>query len=233
MDELLAKLTFDAQGLLPAVIQDDANGDVLMVATMNREALEKTLASGLTHFYSRSRRRVWQKGETSGHIQRVRSLHLDCDADALLIRVEQVVAACHTGNRSCFFTRLEPGGALAEEGQPRFDPAVTYGSLPAVLQRVFSTVRERKAAAPPGSYVGGLFAAGRERILKKIGEEATELLLAAQGGEREAIRYEVADLWFHTLVLLAECDLTLEELAAELALREGKRKPDYGPPEGR
>jgi len=233
MDELLAKLTFDAQGLLPAVIQDDANGDVLMVASMNREAVEKTLQTGLTHFYSRSRRRVWQKGETSGHIQRVRSLHLDCDADALLIRVEQVVAACHTGNRSCFFTRLQAGGALAEEGQPRFDPAVTYGSLPAVLQRVFATVRERKAAAPPGSYVGGLFAAGRERILKKIGEEATELLLAAQGGEREAVRYEVADLWFHTLVLLAECDLTLEEVAAELARREGKRKPDYGPPEGR
>lgn len=233
MDELLARLTFDGEGLVPAIIQDDANGDVLMVAYMNREAVEKTLRSGLTHFYSRSRRRVWQKGETSGHIQRVRSLHLDCDADALLIRVEQKVAACHTGNRSCFFTRLEPGGVLAEEGQPRFDPAQVYGSLPAVLQRVFATVRERKAAAPPGSYVGGLFAAGRDRILKKIGEETTELLLAAQGGEREAIRYEVADLWFHTLVLLAECDLTLEELAAELARREGKRKPEYGPPEGR
>lgn len=232
MDELLATLTFDAQGLIPAVIQDDANGDVLMVATMNREALEKTLRSGLTHFYSRSRRRIWQKGETSGHIQRVRSVHVDCDADALLVRVEQVVAACHTGNRSCFFTRLQPDGTTAEEGQVRFDPAVVYGGLPAVLQRVFATVRERKAAAPPGSYVGDLFAAGRERILKKIGEETTELLLAAQGGEREAIRYEVADLWFHTLVLLAECDLTLEEVAGELARREGKRKPEYGQPEG-
>lgn len=232
MDELLTTLTFDAQGLIPAVIQDDANGDVLMVAYMNREALEKTLRSGLTHFYSRSRRRIWQKGETSGHIQRVRSVHLDCDADALLLRVEQVVAACHTGNRSCFFTRLQPDGTSIEEGELRFDPAVVYGGLPAVLQRVFVTVRERKAAAPPGSYVGGLFAAGRERILKKIGEETTELLLAAQGGEREAIRYEVADLWFHTLVLLAECDLTLEEVAGELARREGKRKPEYGPPEG-
>jgi len=233
MDELLAKMTFDAQGLIPAVIQDAANGDVLMVAYMNREAVERTLRSGLTHFYSRSRRRVWQKGETSGHVQRVQSLHLDCDADALLVRVEQVVAACHTGNRSCFFTRVTPGGTVAEEGQARFDPAAVYGGLPAVLQRVFATVRERKATAPPGSYVAGLLAAGRERILKKIGEETTELLLAAQGGEREAIRYEVADLWFHTLVLLAECDLTLEELAAELTRREGKRKPDYGPPEGR
>ncbi|HEV8661648.1 MAG TPA: bifunctional phosphoribosyl-AMP cyclohydrolase/phosphoribosyl-ATP diphosphatase HisIE [Candidatus Methylomirabilis sp.] len=232
MDELLATLTFDAQGLIPAVIQDDANGDVLMVAYMNREALEKTLRSGLTHFYSRSRRRIWQKGETSGHIQRVRSVHLDCDADALLLRVEQVVAACHTGNRSCFFTRLKPDGLRTEEGELRFDPAVVYGGLPAVLQRVFATVRGRKAAAPPGSYVGDLFAAGRERILKKIGEETTELLLAAQGGEREAIRYEVADLWFHTLVLLAECGLTLEEVAGELARREGKRKPEYGPPEG-
>ncbi|HEU5393220.1 MAG TPA: bifunctional phosphoribosyl-AMP cyclohydrolase/phosphoribosyl-ATP diphosphatase HisIE [Candidatus Methylomirabilis sp.] len=232
MDELLATLTFDAQGLIPAVIQDDANGDVLMVAYMNREALEKTLRSGLTHFYSRSRRRIWQKGETSGHIQRVRSVHLDCDADALLLRVEQVVAACHTGNRSCFFTRLQPDGTRTEEGQARFDPAVVYAGLPAVLQRVFATVRGRKASAPPGSYVGDLFAAGRERILKKIGEETTELLLAAQGGDREAIRYEVADLWFHTLVLLAECDLTLEEVAAELARREGKRKPEYGPREG-
>lgn len=233
MDELLTKLTFDAQGLIPAIIQDDANADVLMVAYMNREAVERTLASGLTHFYSRSRQRVWQKGETSGHVQRVRSLHLDCDADALLIRVEQVVAACHTGNRSCFFTRVEAGGGLVEEGQARFDPAVVYGGIAAVLRRVFAAVRDRKAAAPAGSYVGDLFAGGRERILKKIGEETTEVLLAAQGGDREAIRYEVADLWFHTLVLLAECDLTLEDLATELARREGKRKPDYGPPGGR
>ena len=233
MDDLLGRLAFDAQGLIPAVIQDDGSGDVLMLAYMNREAVERTLQSGLTHFYSRSRGRVWQKGETSGHLQRVRSIHLDCDADALLLRVEQVVAACHTGNRSCFFTRIEPGGALREEAQARFDPAEVYGGLPAVLKRVFATVRERKVAAPPGSYVGGLFAAGRERILKKIGEETTELLLAAQGGEREAIRYEVADLWFHTLVLLAEYDFTLEEVAAELARREGKRKPEYGPPEGR
>ncbi len=232
MDDLLARLTFDAQGLIPAVIQDDGSGDVLMVAYMNREAVERTLQSGLTHFYSRSRERVWQKGEISGHLQRVRSIHLDCDADALLLRVEQVVAACHTGNRSCFFTRIEPGGALKEEAQARFDPAEVYGGLPAVLKRIFATVRDRKAAAPPGSYVGGLFAAGRERILKKIGEETTELLLAAQAGEREAIRYEVADLWFHTLVLLAECDLGLEEVAAELARREGKRKPEYGPPAG-
>jgi len=231
--ELINVLKFNDHGLIPTVIQDRKTKQVLTLCYLNDAALKKSLATGTVYLFRRSQQRLMQKGQTSGHLQRVRSIHLDCDADALLLRVEQVVAACHTGNRSCFFTRIEPGGALKEEAQPRFDPAEVYGGLPAVLKRVFATVRERKVAAPPGSYVGGLFAAGRERILKKIGEETTELLLAAHAGEREAIRYEVADLWFHTLVLLAECDLTLEEVAADLARREGKRKPEYGPPEGR
>lgn len=219
-------LRFDERGLIPAIAQDAENGQVLMVAAMDREALNRTVATGLAHYYSRSRGRVWQKGEDSGHVQRVRGIRYDCDADALLLAVDQEVAACHTGNRSCFY-RAFPGGDGELEGEARaFDPAQVYGGLP-LFDGLAEVIEGRRAQAPEGSYVGSLFAKGQDHILKKVAEEAAEVLVACKNPERAAVVYEMADLWFHSLVLLAFHGIAPREVAQELGRRFGKRKGDY------
>lgn len=220
-------LRFDANGLIPAIAQDARNGQVLMHAYMNAEALTRTVETGLAHYYSRSRQRLWRKGEESGHVQHVREILYDCDADTLLLKVDQEVAACHTGNRSCFY-RTVPSTAIAS-GEPvdgRFDPSRVYVGL-GILADVYGVILERKARAPEGSYVASLFAQGRDQILKKILEESAEVLTASKDGERGRVIYEMADLWFHTLVLLAEHDIRPEDIAQELGRRFGKRKADY------
>jgi len=220
-------LRFDASGLIPAIAQDVEDGQVLMHAHMNAEALARTLETGLAHYFSRSRQRLWRKGEESGHIQRVREILYDCDADTLLLRVDQEVAACHTGNRSCFFRKLPLAGvASGETSDRRFDPSAVYVGL-GVLADVYGVILDRKAHAPEGSYVASLFAKGRDQILKKILEESAEVLTASKDGDRRQLIYEMADLWFHTLVLLAEHDVRPEEIAQELGRRFGKRKADY------
>lgn len=222
-----ADLRFDANGLVPAIAQDAENGQVLMLAYMNAEAVSRTLETGLAHYYSRSRQRLWRKGEESGHVQRVRAILYDCDEDALLLRVDQIVAACHTGNRSCFFRELPfpPGGGV-ETAERRFDPARVYSGL-GILAEVYGVILDRKARRPEGSYVASLFADGVDRIRKKIGEEAAEVLTASKDADRAPVIYETADLWFHTLVLLAHHDIRPEEIAQELGRRFGKRKADY------
>jgi phosphoribosyl-AMP cyclohydrolase / phosphoribosyl-ATP pyrophosphohydrolase len=225
--EVPENLRFDANGLLPAIAQDALNGQVLMHAYMNAEALARTLETGLAHYYSRSRGRLWRKGEESGHVQRVRAILYDCDQDTLLLKVDQEVAACHTGNRSCFFRELtahEEGGVGTDDR--RFDPAAVYSGL-GILLEVYGVIQDRKARPPEGSYVASLFSKGSDQILKKIAEEAAEVLLAAKAGDRRQLVYEMADLWFHALVLLVERDIRPEEIAQELGRRFGKRKAEY------
>jgi len=209
------ELTWDAQGLIPAVVQDTGTGQVLMVAWMSRDALEATRRSGLTHFWSRSRRALWRKGETSGHAQHVDGIYADCDRDTLLVQVHQDGVACHTGARSCFFTRLDE--AAGEPG--------AGGAGPAMLEVLERVLESRKVAPPPGSYVASLFQKGQPQICRKIGEEAAEVMTAALGGEGDArVVSEVADLWFHTMVLLSARGIPLRRVFGELASRHAKGK---------
>jgi phosphoribosyl-AMP cyclohydrolase / phosphoribosyl-ATP pyrophosphohydrolase len=215
-------LRFDVNGLIPAIAQDVENGQVLMLAYMNAEALGRTLDTGLAHYFSRSRGRLWRKGEESGHLQRVRAIRYDCDADTLLLEVEQVVAACHTGHRTCFYRTLhETGAAIPPAAQPPASAGL------AVLEQLYEVILDRRARPPEGSYVGGLFAKGQDAVLKKVVEEAGEVLLAAKGADRPQLVYEMADLWFHSLVVLAQHGIRPDEIAQELARRAGKRKADY------
>jgi phosphoribosyl-ATP pyrophosphohydrolase/phosphoribosyl-AMP cyclohydrolase len=204
-------LRFNEQGLIPAIVQDVATGRVLMLAYMNREALERTLATRLVHYWSRSRAQLWQKGETSGHIQHLRDLRYDCDADTLLVIVEQEGAACHTGEPSCFFQHF------AETSEPMQLP-VSAG----LLQQIYAVVQERKQRAPQESYVASLMARGQDHVLKKVIEEAAEVLMASKDGRREAIVYEMADLWFHAIVALGWHDISPQEVLQELQCRFGK-----------
>jgi phosphoribosyl-ATP pyrophosphohydrolase/phosphoribosyl-AMP cyclohydrolase len=206
-----AELTFDADGLIPAVVQDADTGDLLMVAWMSREAVDATVATGLAHFWSRSRRALWRKGETSGHVQHVQGLWVDCDADTLLVQVHPEGPACHTGNRTCFFRRLP------SQGDAQIPPAN-------MLERLEGVIESRKVAAPAGSYVGGLLAKGEAAVCRKIGEEAVEVITAALGGEGDRrVVEEVADLWFHTLVLLGQRGIPLREVLNELGRRHARR----------
>lgn len=213
-------LTFDADGLVPAVVQAAETGECLMVAWMNREAVEQTLATGVTHFWSRSRGAPWRKGETSGHTQHVQRIYADCDGDTLLVQVHQDGVACHTGNRTCFFQRLR---ATDADGGER---AAGVADSPAatMLDRIEQIVAERKVSAPAGSYVAKLLAAGQPAVARKIGEEAVEVVTAALGGEGDRrVVEEVADLWFHTLVLLGQRAIPLREVLEELARRHAGR----------
>jgi phosphoribosyl-ATP pyrophosphohydrolase/phosphoribosyl-AMP cyclohydrolase len=214
VDNLWRAIRFDAAGLIPAVVQERGSGRVLMLAYMNRESLERTLKTGFTHFFSRSRRTLWKKGETSGHTQRVASVRLDCDGDALVVEVEQTGPACHTGAPTCFFRRVE-GERLA--------PDPDGGG--AVLDRVYRVIQDRKAHPVKGSYVASLFAGGVDHILKKVAEEAGEVLLASKNGERDQIVWETADLWFHTLVALGHHDIPPAAIYDELTRRFTNRAP--------
>ena len=204
-------IRFNEHGLIPAIVQDVATVRVLMLAYMNREALERTLATRLVHYWSRSRAQLWQKGETSGHIQHLRDLRYDCDADTLLVIVEQEGAACHTGEPSCFFQRFAETPELMQL-------PISEG----LLQQIYAVVQERKRRAPQESYVASLMARGQDHVLKKVIEEAAEVLMASKDGRREAIVYEMADLWFHAIVALGWHDIPPQEILQELQRRFGK-----------
>jgi len=220
----MEELEFDASGLLPVVVQEARTGEVLMLAYANREALERTVATGRAHYWSRSRAALWQKGETSGHVQRVVEVRADCDGDTLLYRVEQTGPACHTLERSCFH-RLAQGEELVRS------PVAAH-----ILARLEEIVRARDEERPAGSYTTYLFEKGVDKILKKVGEETTELVIAAKNGDPGQMRSEAADLLFHLLVLLRERGLPLQEVWDELEERFGtaQRIPREGavrPPE--
>jgi phosphoribosyl-ATP pyrophosphohydrolase/phosphoribosyl-AMP cyclohydrolase len=206
------ELKFDAQGLIPAVVQEAETGEVLMVAWMDRAALDATLASGLTHFWSRSRQAPWRKGETSGHSQHVQGVYADCDGDVLLVQVHQDGVACHTGSRTCFFTAVQGPGAAGN-----------------MLERLERVVAERKTSPAAGSYVASLLAKGEAAVCRKIGEEAIEVITAALGGEGDRrLVEEIADLWFHTIVLLGERSIPLRDVLEELARRHRERAAPSG-----
>jgi phosphoribosyl-AMP cyclohydrolase / phosphoribosyl-ATP pyrophosphohydrolase len=210
---MTTELKWDGQGLIPAVAQETETGEVLMVAWMDREALAKTLETGLAHYWSRERRALWRKGETSGHTQHVDGVFADCDRDTLLVQVHQAGVACHTGARTCFFTRLA--------GSASPSPA---GAGPALLEVVERVLQSRKVERPAGSYTAALFERGEAQICRKIGEEATEVVTAALGGEGdERVVSEVADLWFHSMVLLASRGIPLRRVFEELARRHGEK----------
>lgn len=210
----ISMVRFDDKGLVPAIVQEE-NGEVLMLAYMNKESLEKTLATGYTWFFSRHHQRLWQKGETSGNVQKVKEISYDCDGDTLLVRVHQTGVACHTGSYSCFSGRRlgENGKSVAVlEKQPDT-------SLTAVLNDLYAVIRDRQLHPVEGSYTNYLFAHGQDKILKKIGEEAAETIIASKNMKREEILYEMGDLWYHCLVLLAFHDLLPDALFQELMER--------------
>jgi phosphoribosyl-ATP pyrophosphohydrolase/phosphoribosyl-AMP cyclohydrolase len=218
-------LKFDADGLIPPVVQAAETGECRMVAWMNREAVEQTLATGVTHFWSRSRGTPWRKGETSGHTQHVQRIYVDCDGDTLLVQVHQDGVACHTGHRTCFFQRLREEGANGgdDAAAGAADGAVDSPAA-TMLDRIERIVAERKVAAPAGSYVAKLLAGGQAAVARKIGEEAVEVVTAALGGEGDRrVVEEVADLWFHTLVLLGQRAIPLRGVLEELARRHAGR----------
>ncbi len=239
MSSIVSKIKFDEKGLVPAIVQDVRTGQVLMLAYMNAESLEKTLSSGETWFWSRSRQKLWHKGETSGHTQKVDEILFDCDADALLVRVEQTNACCHEGYYSCFHYKMSPQG-VAIVGDLAFDPNQVYGKLarreaaateqPVVCERcepcevlseLFQVIQMRKQLRPPGAYTSYLFDKGIDKILKKIGEETAEVIVGAKNNNRSEIVFEVSDLIYHLLVMLAEKNIDLREVLDEL---ESRRK---------
>ena len=195
------KIRYNDQGLVPAIVQDYLDGTVLMMAWMNRESLQKTLDTGETWFWSRSRQELWHKGATSGHLQYVRSLRYDCDSDTLLIGVEQVGdIACHTGERSCFHQ---------VDGTKAAPPADT-------LSQVFEVICDRRDNPTAESYTCKLFDGGDNKILKKIGEEAAEVVMACKDDEKDAIASEAADLFYHTLVALAHHQVDVRDVYRKL-----------------
>ena len=195
-----------SDGLIPVIVQDYKSLEVLMMAYMNEEAFQATLAAGRMTYFSRSRQKLWLKGETSGHFQYVKSLKVDCDHDTMLAAVKQVGAACHTGNRSCFFT------TLAEKEYKETNPLK-------VFEDVFGVILDRKEHPKEGSYTNYLFDKGIDKILKKLGEEATEIVIAAKNPNPEEVKYEISDFLYHMMVLMADKGITWEEITEELANR--------------
>ena len=196
-------IKFDERGLICAIAQDAESGDVLMQAYMNEEALEKTLETGYAHYWSRSRKCLWKKGETSGHVQKVKGITFDCDKDCVLLQIEQVGAACHTGSRSCFFNveKAEDGAGV------RF------------LSELERVIDDRKEHPGEGSYTSYLFEKGIDKIAKKMGEEAVETVIASKNENKEELVGEAADLLYHLLVLLREKNVSLADVCTELKAR--------------
>lgn len=230
------QVRFDASGLIPAIIQQADTGQVLMLGYMNSESLQKTLATGYTWFFSRSRNQLWKKGETSGHVQKVRSVMVDCDQDALLVQVDQVgPGACHKGFRSCFHNQLEGApsssiGVDSDEGRT-FDPDQVYSDANSrVIDELYQVIASRKESPQEGSYTSYLFREGLDKILKKVGEESAEVLISGKGGDEEGLVAESADLIYHLLVLWVESGVKPQQIFAELAKRRGGGGSEDAPP---
>lgn len=213
MDYDLTNIQFDEQGLIPAVVQDIRTGRVLTLSYMNEESLEKTLETGQTWFYSRRRQELWHKGETSGNIQIVHRISFDCDADALVVEVEPKGPACHTGEKSCFYEQLYNEGPLASLNRE-------------IIFELYDVIQDRRENPVEGSYTNYLFENGLDKILKKIGEEATEVVIAAKNRSKDELVYELSDLVYHSLVLMAAKDVQIEEVKQELVKRRPSKKKE-------
>jgi len=201
------KLRKTPDGLIPVIAQDYKTGAVLMLAYMNKEAYYTTIKTGKMNYYSRSRKAQWEKGEESGHFQYVKALYADCDYDTLLAKVSQVGVACHTGNPTCFFNEI------ASKEYTEKNPLK-------VFEQVYGVILDRKANPKEGSYTNYLFDKGIDKILKKVGEEASEIIIASKNPDAGEIKYEISDFLYHMMVLMVERGVTWEEICAELAARE-------------
>jgi phosphoribosyl-ATP pyrophosphohydrolase/phosphoribosyl-AMP cyclohydrolase len=210
-DSWLSAVRFGADGLVPVVAQENRSGDVLMVAFADRDALARTVETGFAHYFSRSRRALWRKGETSGHTQRVREIRLDCDGDTVLYRVEQTGPACHTGTRTCFSRGVGAGKRPVGGTEP--DPG---GHL---LSRLAALIARRAADRPEGSYTVRLLDRGVPKISQKVGEEAVEVVVAANAEDDARLASESADLLYHLLVLLQARGIGLDAVLTELETR--------------
>lgn len=197
--DIIDKIKYDERGLIPAIVQDASTGEVLTLAYMNEESLKITLDEGRTCFFSRSRNELWRKGETSGNVQYVKEILADCDKDALLIKVDKTGPACHTGAESCFFNEITPR-AFSVDG-------------------LYDMLVGRKDSPKEGSYTSYLFESGIDKMLKKVGEECTEVIISAKDGDKANTIYEVADLYYHVLVMLIEMGIKPEQIESELASR--------------
>ena len=211
----ISMVNFDEHGLVPVVVQEE-NNQVLMLAYMNRESLEKTMETGFAWYYSRSRKKLWKKGETSGSVQRVLELSYDCDGDTILLRVKQTGVACHTGTYSCF-----NGRKLYPVSENSIVPVGTRDEMPLaeILSDLYQVIQSRRLHPVEGSYTNYLFDKGQDKILKKLGEETAETIIASKNNIREDVLYEMGDLWYHCLVLLAYHNMTPEDLLEELKRR--------------
>jgi phosphoribosyl-AMP cyclohydrolase / phosphoribosyl-ATP pyrophosphohydrolase len=239
-EALIHNLAFDDRGLITAIIQDDNTNEVLMTAYMNAESLARTLQTGETWFWSRSRQELWHKGATSGNTQRVVDIRLDCDGDALLVRVDPNGPACHTGERTCFFQKESPFSnfkAVSSQPEPqpelKIEPAVSLVNVAAMdlgilLQDLYKLIQERNDQRPDGSYTTYLFNSGLDKILKKVGEEAAETIIAAKNTDQEEGRKqlpaEISDLLYHLLVLMVEREVSLQDILNVLNERTGKKQ---------
>lgn len=244
---MIQNLKFDEQGLITSIVQDSATSEVLMVAYMNAESLAKTMQTGQTWFWSRSRQELWHKGATSGHTQQVVDIRLDCDGDALLVKVVPDGPACHTGERTCFYrgvnepeTPVEQAAKSATIIQQADSPLslvnVAAMDLGILLQDLYRLIQERKDQRPEGSYTTYLFDSGLDKILKKVGEEAAETIIAAKNANdaandpesRKPLSAEISDLLYHLLVLMVEREVSLQDILNELSHRAGKpANPKY------
>lgn len=199
----IENIKFDENGLVPAIAQDINTKKVLMLAYMNKESIERTLEEKVAVYYSRSRGELWKKGETSGNIQNLKGMSYDCDGDSILLTVEQVGVACHTGEYSCFFNQV----IAADDKED-------------ILQSLYSLMKERKENPVEGSYTNYLFKEGIDKILKKVGEESAEVIIASKNNDKEEMIYEISDLVYHTLVLMVEQGVEIDDIKLELEKRK-------------
>lgn len=225
LEELTQNIKWDAHGLVPAIVQDASTKEVLMLAYMNRESLGKSVETGQTWFWSRSRTELWNKGATSGNTQQIRSLRYDCDGDTLLVEVDRQGPACHTGEDTCFFRTAAVGGEASANGASTAQGGGGSARF-AVLDELEQLIAERYKERPEGAYTTYLFDKGIDKILKKVGEETAESIIAAKNGDNDELRYEVSDLIYHLLVLLRERDLPLDEIMRELERRHERPRRD-------
>ena len=209
MTDIIKELKFDDNGLIPAVVQDVNTKEVLMVAYMTADTLKQTIETKKATFYSRSRGEVWVKGETSGNYMNVEEIRVDCDGDCLVVLARPDGAACHTGSRSCFFRKID-GGKLVED---------QTGGAGNALLREFATIAGRKAHPEDGSYTNYLFDKGEDKILKKVGEEAAEVVIAGKNRDKDEIKYETADLLYHLAVMLVDNDMSWNDIFEEIENR--------------
>ena len=208
-------LKLDEKGLIPVIVQDDVTSEVLMMAYMNRESLNKSLETGLAYYYSRSRQELWLKGETSGHYQHIKDICVDCDGDTLLIKIKQDGVACHTGNTSCFYRKIDINGELHI---PQVD--TSYNKKSNILEDLYAIIADRRINPKIASYTNYLFEKGIDKILKKVGEESAEVIIAAKNPLNNELKYEISDLIYHLLVLMVDRNLKLEEIFKELESRK-------------